>query len=114
MTLSNLSLNSKEFTKFLNSLSRINDSSILEISKDDMYSISASEDRSLFLWASLKGDFGVETTLNLPSISKLSSTIDIVGSPEIEFNIATNKLEYRGNNLKFAKWILESGLRFLK
>jgi len=105
-----LSLNSKEFRKFLNSLAKINDSSILEISNDEMYSISASEDRSLFLWASFKGDFGVDTTLNLPSISKLSSIIDIIGSPEIDFNIASNKLEYRGCSVKFDYHLYDDGI----
>lgn len=110
MTFPNLSLKSKEFRKFLNSLAKINDTSILEISKNNMYSISASEDRSLFLWANLKGDFGIDTTLNLPSLTKLSNTIDIIGSNDISFKIASNKLEYRDSTVKFDYHLYDEGI----
>ena len=62
---SNLKLKSKEFKIFLNSLSNISDTSILEVKTDEIYSIAASDDRSMFLWSSLEGDFDIETKLNL-------------------------------------------------
>jgi hypothetical protein len=110
MTQSNLTLKSKEFRRFLNSLSKISDTSILEVKSDEVYSIASSEDRSMFLWSSLEGDFDVETVLNLPSLTKLSNLLDMIGTDEIEFELKRNKLQYRGTSVKFDYHLYDDGI----
>ena len=107
---SKLTIPTKEFKLFLNSLSKINDSSILEIQKDKTYSIIASDDRSMFLWAELNESFQNEESINIPSLSKLSNLLDMVGGSDITFNLKKNKLEYRGNHLKFDVHLFEDGI----
>jgi hypothetical protein len=64
----------------------------------------------MFLWASLNGDFDVESVLNLPSLSKLSNLLDMVGTDEIEFELKRNKLQYRGDNVKFDYHVYDDGI----
>jgi hypothetical protein len=68
----------------------------LEVKKDEIYSIAASDDRSLFLWSTLTVDNTFETTLNLPSLSKLSNLLDVIGGSEAIFTVASNHIQYRG------------------
>lgn len=110
MKSSNLTLKTKEFNGLLGCLSKIQDSAILEVKRDEIYSIVSSEDRSLFLWASLSGDFEEEVSLNIPSLAKLSSALDIVGSTEIVFGLTRNHLEYRGKTLKFNYHLYDDGI----
>ena len=107
---SNLKLKSKEFKIFLNSLSNISDTSILEVKTDEIYSIAASDDRCMFLWSSLAGDFDVETKLNLPSLNKLSKLVDMVGSDTINFDLKRNNLNYKGNSMKFTYHLYDEGI----
>lgn len=105
-----LNLKSKDFIHFLKCLSRISDKAILEVSDHEMYSIVNSDDRSLFLWATLDGLFGIDTTLNLPSVSKLSDVIEMAGSPEVSLGVMTNKLQYLGSNIKFDYHLHDDGI----
>ena len=105
-----MKLKSKEFKTFLQSLSKISDSSILEIKSDETYSIAASDDRSMFLWSVMKGDFDVETTLNLPSLTKLSKLLDMVGSSDISFTLNRNNLDYKSKVAKFTYHLYDEGI----
>lgn len=64
----------------------------------------------MFLWSSLDGDFDIETTLNLPSLSKLSKLLDMVGSPDITFKVNTNNLNYKSKAAKFTYHLYEDGI----
>ena len=110
MALPTLSLNTKGFIHFLHGLAKINDSVILEVSKDEMYSIVSSEDRSLILWACLDGDFDVNTSLNLPSVSKLISTLDMLSKPEVKLSIASNHLAYKDSTINFKYHLYDDGI----
>lgn len=105
-----MNLKSKEFKIFLRSLGKISDTSILEVKSDEIYSIAASDDRSMFLWSSMEGDFDVETTLNLPSLSKLSKLLDMVGSTDIQFKLNRNNLEYKSKLVKFNYHLYDEGI----
>lgn len=105
-----MNLKSKDFNQFLKNLSKISDTSILEIKSDEIYSIAASDDRSMFLWSSLDGDFGVDTTLNLPSLSKLSKLLDMVGLSDVSFILNSNNLEYKSKTTKFKYHLYGDGI----
>ena len=105
-----MKVKSKDFKLFLQSLAKISDTSILEVKSDETYSIAASDDRSMFLWSSLEGDFDVETTLNLPSLSRLSKLLDMVGSTDISFTLNKNNLEYKSKIAKFKYHLYDDGI----
>lgn len=93
-----------------NSIKSISVPTILDVKKDEMNTIVSNADRSIYLWANMKGDFGVDVTLNLPSVSKLSELMSIVGTNEIPFNLKKNKLEYRGSNVRFDYHLHDDGI----
>lgn len=64
----------------------------------------------MFLWAALKGDFDVNTTLNLPSLKKLSKALDMTGDEDVELKVNTNNLEYKGNAIKFKYHLHDDGI----
>ncbi len=105
-----MKLKAKDFKTFLLSLAKISDTSILEVKSDEIYSIAASDDRSMFLWSSIGGDFDLESTLNLPSLSKLSKLIDMVGFTDISFKLNRNNLEYKSKVAKFTYHLYDEGI----
>ena len=95
-------LNKSNFLFLLESLSKINDTAILNIKDGEIYFISNSEDASLILWGRTEIDFEEEKVLNIPSVSKLSSALKMCdGSDDITLILNNNNLEYRGNKIKF-------------
>lgn len=64
----------------------------------------------MFLWATIKGDFDVDTTLNLPSLKKLSKALDMTGDEDIELKINANNLEYKGKEIKFKYHLHDDGI----
>jgi hypothetical protein len=104
-------LNKSNFLFLLESLSKINDTAILNIKNGEIYFISNSEDASLILWGRTEIDFEEEKVLNIPSVSKLSSALKMCdGSDDITLILNNNNLEYRGNKIKFKYHLYEDGL----
>lgn len=64
----------------------------------------------MFLWADIKGDFDVTTTLNLPSLKKLSKALDMTGQEDVELKINSNNLEYKGKEIKFKYHLHDDGI----
>ena len=64
--------NRDEFLKFLDALSKINESCILRIKKDSISSLIASTDSTLILHAQYDTECDFEDTINIPDIKKLS------------------------------------------
>ena len=104
-----LNLNKKEFQNYLDNISKISDNAILDISKNEISTIVSSDDRSLYLWSTLKGDFDLETTLNLPSLRKLSKALNMIGSDRLKLTINSNNLEYKGD-IKFRYHLYDEGI----
>lgn len=105
-----LKLKKEDFQLFLNGLAKVSDTAILYVTDDSMHAITASEDRSLFLWSSLDGDYGVNTTLNLPSLKKLSKSLDLIGTSDLELVVNPNNLEFKGNKIKFKYHLYSDGI----
>lgn len=105
-----LQLNKEAFKTFLEGLGKVSDTAILNIQDDQMYAISSSEDRSLFLWSKLEGDFDITSKLNLPSLKKLSKAIDLSSDKDIEFTVNSNNLEFKGKQIKFKYHLYGDGI----
>jgi len=96
-----LKFKKQDFQNFLNGLSKVSDAEILHIENDSMYAITSATDKSLFLWSSMEENFDIETILNLPSLNKLSKTLDLIPTDTVELIINSNNLEYKGTTTKF-------------
>lgn len=105
-----LKLSKDDFKYFLNSLSLIDDMAILNIKKDKIFALNLSPDRGMYLLSELNTDNDFEMILNLPSLSKLSKTLDIITEDELEFVVNSNNIEYLGKNLKFKYHLLDNGI----
>ncbi len=105
-----LKLESEQFNQFISSISKVNDQAIITISDEGISSIVASDDRALFLWASIEGSFGDEAVLNLSSVQKLADLIKIANAKELDLEIKTNQIQYRGDSVKFDYHLLDDGI----
>jgi hypothetical protein len=105
-----LKFNREDLKNFLEGLSKVSDSTILNIELDKIYAISSSEDRSMFLWSTLESDQDTKGVLNLPSVKKLSKSLDLIAEPEVEFALNSNNLEYKGSKVKFKYHLYSDGI----
>lgn len=74
-----------------------------------MHSISCTEGRGMFLLAKYSGSFSITDNLNIPSISKLENALSLVDDPTVTFKYFGNRLEYKGDNIKFKYHLYEDG-----
>lgn len=109
-TTNQLQFDKEDFKTFLEGLLKVNDSAILHVETDRIYAISASEDRSLFLWSTLEGDFSNSSVLNLPSLKKLYKALDLVPDKVVTFVNNSNNLEFKGNQVKFKYHLYGDGI----
>lgn len=111
MTATKFKLNKPDFLFFLESLSKLSDSAILNIKDGGISALATNLDASLFLWNTMPVEFDDETVLNIPSLSKLKSALALCGSSDsIELTLNRNNLEYRGNSIKFKYHLYEEGV----
>lgn len=109
----NLKLNKPDFLFFLDSLSKLSDSAILNIKDGGISALSTNIDASLFLWNTMPIECSSDDpiTLNIPSLSKLKSALNLCGSSEfVELMLNRNNLEYRGPSVKFKYHLHEDGV----
>ena len=101
--------NRNEFLRYLDSVSKINDSAIFEITSNGIETLISSADNTLVLLAEFKGDFDITTTINIPDIKKLQRVLDTLTCDEFVLIINSNNLEYKGSDVKFKYHLFEEG-----
>lgn len=104
-----LVINRKEFQSYLNNLATISDNAILNVDSDKISCIVGAEDRSLFLWSVLEGDFDVNRALNIPSLRKFSKALNLISKDEVKLTINSNHIEYKGD-IKFKYHLFDDGI----
>jgi hypothetical protein len=109
-TTNQLKFDKEDFKSFLSGLLKVSDTAILHVESDQIYAISASEDRSLFLWSTLEGDFDHSAVLNLPSLKKLYKALDLVPDKTVTFTNNSNNLEFKGSKVKFKYHLYGDGI----
>lgn len=101
--------NRNEFLRYLDSVSKINDSAIFEITPTGITCLVSSVDSTLVLLSEFKDEFDLTTTINVPDIKKLQRVLDTLVDDEITLVINSNNLEYRGKDVKFKYHLFEEG-----
>lgn len=105
-----LKLDKSSFSSFLDSISKISDSAILNVENDRIYSISSSEDRAMYLWSNLEADNDDVVVLNIPSVSKLKKALNLIPEDDVEFVLNSNNIEYIGKQVKFKYHLYDDGI----
>lgn len=99
-----------EYLKYLDTVSKINDTGIIFDVKDDkLVSLVSSLDSTLILHSEYKSNFQFNTTLNIPDVKKLRHVLDTIEEESLEIDINSNNLEYSGNGVKFKYHLYEEG-----
>ncbi len=102
--------NKGEYLKFLDAVSRINDTGvILDIKEGELSSLVSSLDSTLILHGVYKSSFEFEDTLNIPDVKKLRYVLDTIEEESIHLDINPNNLQYSGNGVKFKYHLYEEG-----
>ena len=99
-----------EYLKYLDTVSKINDTGIIFDVKDDkLVSLVSSLDSTLILHSEYKSDFKFNTTLNIPDVKKLRHVLDTIEEESLDIEVNSNNLEYSGNGVKFKYHLYEEG-----
>ena len=98
-----------EFLKFLDASSKISDSTILEVDKENVTSLVSSADNTLILYSQYTTVSEFKDTLNIPDVKKLYRVLDTIEDSDIDLHINANNIEYKGNNVKFKYHLFEEG-----
>lgn len=98
-----------EFLKYIDSVSKINDSAIFEIKPEGITSLVSSADNTLILFSEFATVSDFTTTINVPDIKKLYRVLETINENEIELKINANNLEYKGKGVKFKYHLFEEG-----
>ena len=101
--------NRSEFLKYLDSVSKINDSAIFDIKSDSITSLVSSADNTLILLSEFVTESNFTTTINVPDIKKLYRVLETINEDEFDLKINGNNLEYKGKSLKFKYHLFEEG-----
>jgi len=98
-----------DFTAYLDSLSKISESAIVTVDREKMSSLVASTDNTLILYAEYGVESSLFSTLNIPDVKKLTRVLDAIDNEEIDLNINSNNIEYKGNGVKFKYHLFDEG-----
>ncbi len=102
-----------DWIKFLESISKINESTILTLSEGKtglLTSLVSSADNTLILYGEISGvDANYNGTLNIPDLKKLIRVVDSLDTQDLSLTINNNNVEYRGKSLKFKYHLYEDG-----
>lgn len=100
-----------DWLKFLEALSRINNTAIVKVtSSNTLTSLVASPDNNLILYSELNNiESTINTTLNIPDVSKLIRVTEGINSDSIELILNNNNIQYSGDSIKFKYHLFDDG-----
>jgi hypothetical protein len=108
----NLKVQKAKFVKFLDSLSKVSDLTVLSTIDERMLSLMANSDNTLYVVGSYFEDFDDKLTLNCPSLKKLKNLISLIGTDwgEIELVVEDNNISYKSKGVKFKYHLYDDGI----
>jgi len=101
--------NKQNFSQYLDSVAKINDSAIFDIDTNGISCLVSSIDNTLVLYTEFKEEQHISRSINVPDLKKLHRVVDTIDESSFELNINNNNLEFRGKNVKFKYHLFEEG-----
>jgi hypothetical protein len=98
--------------KYLEAISKINESTILNANQDIglISSLVSSADNTLILYSELSNiEVNYNGSINIPDIKKLTRVVDSIDTKDVSLLINSNNIEYKGKSLKFKYHLYEDG-----
>jgi hypothetical protein len=98
--------------KYLEAISKINESTILNANQDLglISSLVSSADNTLILYSELSNiEVNYNGSINIPDIKKLVRVVDSIDTKDVSLLINSNNIEYKGKSLKFKYHLYEDG-----
>jgi hypothetical protein len=100
----------REFSSFLKSLLKINDSAIIVVGDNQMTSLVGTPDNVTVAYGILPCIATFKGFLNISSISKLLKALDQINEESYNLNVSNNNIEYKSPSLRFKYHLLENGI----
>ena len=102
--------NKSEFLRFLDAISKINDTGVIfDINNTKISSLVSSIDSTLILHAEYNTESSFEDVLNIPDVKKLRNVFDTIEDNNIDVTINSNNIQYTGSGVKFKYHLYEEG-----
>lgn len=97
---------------FLTPLSKLNESVVVKLNSESIYSLSSSGDGTLILYASFsqKNDIKDTLKLNIPDINKLIKVFSCINEDNISILVDDNSINYKSDDVGFKFHLLEDGI----
>lgn len=102
-----------DFVEFIDSISKINDSAIINICEGSpgmLSTIVSSEDNTLILYTETEVIVASgNSKCNIPDLKKLTRIVDSINEEEFNLSVNANNIEYIGDGMKFKYHLYEDG-----
>lgn len=108
--MSDIFVDKKDFSAFIKSLVKINDSAIFAVKENQITCLIGSPDNVTVAYGTLGVGTKHEGFLNISSLAKLGKAIDQISETAPGFTVNNNNLEYKSPALRFKYHLLDSGI----
>lgn len=110
MTL-NVANKSNFLSYFVNPVSRLSNSCIVNVSDNDISTIIAAADNTSILYARYKTKLGEpDNKINLPDLNRLAKILQCIESDKFNLNLEGNCIKYKDTNIQFTYHLLEDNI----
>ena len=100
----------KDFSSFVKSLVKINDSAIFAVRENQITCLIGSPDNVSIAYGTLKCGTSYEGCINISSLVKLGKAIDQISESTPQLIVNANNLEYKSPSLRFKYHLLDHGI----
>ena len=110
MTL-NVTNKSNFLSYFLNPVSRLSNSCIVNVGDETISTIIAAADNTSILYARYKTNLGASgNKINLPDLNRLTKILQCIQSDNFDLNLDGNCIKYKDTNIQFKYHLLEDNI----
>lgn len=108
----NISIQDKNsfVNSFLVPISKVTNSVVLKIEKDQFSSLISTNDNTIILNAIFKNKNTDVTTLNVPDLNKLIRILSVIEPPSVDLTFNKNNISYTSDTIRFKYHLFEDGI----
>ena len=105
--------NKGEFiSRFLTRLHKVDNSCMLNLSKDGASSLLSAADNTVILYSQYAAQLDIEgeMAINIPDLGRLIKILQCIDTDEIVLEIAKNQIQYESRDIRFKYHLLDDGI----